>query len=485
MPFNILEMLLTDRPMSISSQVVSPQSVASPVGDQARPALTISVKALEVYQHHLEICYQVGQCAFTTKVFYHDVDLEDLAVRYSDQFMRQVYCHIALVEGLKYCSIFPEIYDLTAIADGLSAASLEFFSRTYNAAYTQNKYENQISNYNGPLLYFESALGTLQPVTLNGNNPTVLTGNGGGKDSFLSMKVLEEAGIPFAAFQWARSEYGRFEYQHGLSAKIYQHVQPQNVHRVSIHDDFTDGVYTQIYFPHLKPPFTLGTPECIFAAMPILLDQEYCYLSFGNEKSSDTGNFYWAELGQEVNHQWIKTYEAECLFEAFVREHFITNHQYFSLLKPIYDYRIFKNLARYPQALPDLHSCNIDKPWCKRCAKCAYVWLNYLANFDTSIIDALFHANPFDSSDLHLYYRQMLGLEEHNAFECVGHIHESRIAMQKCAQKGLTGKVMAMFQTDVQSQVLQDWEELEQKYDQVYLEHNIPAHIFERVKAYL
>jgi hypothetical protein len=42
-----------------------------------------------------------------------------------------------------------------------------------------------------------------------------------------------------------------------------------------------------------------------------------------------------------------------------------------------------------------------------------------------------------------------------------------------------------MFQTDVQSQVLQDWEELEQKYDQVYLEHNIPAHIFERVKAYL
>ena len=109
----------------------------------------------------------------------------------------------------------------------------------------------------------------------------------------------------------------------------------------------------------------------------------------------------------------------------------------------------------------------------------------YLANFDTSVIDSLFHTNPFDSSDLHLYYRQMLGLEEHNAFECVGHIHESRIAMQKCAEKGLTGKVMAMFETDVQSQVLQDWEELEQKYDQVYLEHNIPAHIFERVKAYL
>ena len=73
----------------------------------------------------------------------------------------------------------------------------------------------------------------------------------------------------------------------------------------------------------------------------------------------------------------------------------------------------------------------------------------------------------------------------HNAFECVGHIYESRVAMQKCVQKGMTGKVIAMFKTDVQSQVLQDWEEFEQKYDRIYPEHNIPAHIFEQVKAYL
>jgi UDP-N-acetyl-alpha-D-muramoyl-L-alanyl-L-glutamate epimerase len=477
-------MLLTDRQSSLSlSPVDLPQIAGQTLSPQ--PPLTMAIKSLEVYQHHLEIGYQLGECCFTTKVFYYDVDLNELADRYSQQFMRQVYCHTALVEGLKFCSAFPEVYDVTAIADGLSADSLEFFTRTYNAAYTQNKYENQISNYNGPLLTFEGELGTLKPMTLSGNNPAVLTGNGGGKDSFLSMKVLEEAGIPFAAFQWARSEYGRFEYQHDLSSKIYQHVQPQKVHRVSIHDDFTDGVYMQLYFPHLQAPFTLGTPECIFAAMPILLDQEYCYLSFGNEKSSDTGNFYWEELGEEVNHQWIKTYEAECIFEAFVREHFITNHQYFSLLKPIYDYRIFKNLARYPDALPVLHSCNIDKPWCKKCAKCAYVWLNYLANFDTQVINDLFHSNPFDAAELHLFYRQMLGLEEHNAFECVGNIQESRIAMQRCAQKGLTGQVIAMFQTDVQSQVLKEWDELEQKYDRIYPEHNIPAHIFDRVKPYL
>ncbi|MCU0566945.1 MAG: hypothetical protein MUF49_10145 [Oculatellaceae cyanobacterium Prado106] len=471
-------MLLTDRQISASYPQQDWFTAPS-------KALAIAITNLKVYQHHIEIVYQVANCQFVTKVFYHDVDLDALAMRYSARFMHQVYCHIALVEGLKYCSIFPETYDVSAIADGLSEASLEFFSKTYNLAYTQNKYENQISNYPGPTLCFDQELGSLQPITLSGDNPTVLTGNGGGKDSFLSMKVLEEAQIPIAAFQWARSEYGRFEYQHDLSTKLYQHVTPTKVHRVSIHDDFTDGVYMQLYFPQLKPPFTLGTPECIFAAMPILLDQEYCYLSFGNEKSSDAGNVYWSELGQEVNHQWIKSYEAESLFGAFVQEHFITNHRYFSLLKPIYDYRIFQNLSRYPDALADLHSCNIDKPWCKKCAKCAYVWLNYLANFDTQLINDLFHTNPFDSPDLELFYRQMLGLEEHNAFECVGHIQETRIAMQKCAQKGLTGKIISLFQTDVQLQVLQEWPELEQKYDRIYSEHNIPEHIFDRVKPYL
>jgi UDP-N-acetyl-alpha-D-muramoyl-L-alanyl-L-glutamate epimerase len=470
-------MLLTDNPVS-SSQLASQQSSTS-------QQTTVKVAALKTYPHHIDITYQIEACNFSTKVFYYDVDLTQLEAKYSAAYLRQVYCHIALVEGLKYCSIFPDVYDVTAIADGLSAASLEFFSTVYQFAYRQNLYENNISHYSGPALRCDRPLGTAQPIELDPAVPTVLVGNGGGKDSFLSMKTLEEATIPYAAFQWGRSEYGRFEYQHSLSSKLFDHLNPTKLHRISIYDDFTDGVYMQIYTPQLQSPFTLGTPECIFAALPIILQEEYTYLSFGNEKSADTGNLYWADLGQEVNHQWIKSFDAEVMFDQFIRQQFIRNHHYFSLLKPIYDYRIFKNLMRYPDALPDLHSCNIEKPWCKKCPKCAYVWLNYLANFETQLIDSLFETNPFNDPDLLLYYRQLLGLEEHNAFECVGQVNESRIALQKCVEKNLQGKVIDLFKQEIQATVLEDWQALEQKYDRLYDEHNIPPEIFDRVKPYL
>jgi hypothetical protein len=445
----------------------------------------LQITALRGHRHHLEIDYQIAANRFSTKVFYYDVDLDRLAQRYSPMFLRQIYCHIALIEGLKFCSVFPQRYDITPIADGLSQASLTFFTEVYNAAYTQNKYENQISDYQGPEFYSDRPLGELQSVTLDTDNPVVLVGNGGGKDSFLSMKLLEEGNVPFAAFQWGRSEYGRFAYQHSLSEKLYHHALPQTVHRVSVFDDFTDGVYAQLYFPDYVSPFTLGTPECIFAALPILLDRGYHYFAVGNEKSADTGNLYWSELGQEVNHQWIKSYEAEIVFNQFIQAHFISNHHYFSLLKPIHDYRIFQHLTRYPEALPVLHSCNIDKPWCKKCAKCAYVWLNYLANFETSLINQLFQTNPFDDSDLVPYYRQLLGLEEHNAFECVGHVNESRMAMMKCVQKGLRGRTIEQFEAEVKPRLLQDWRSLEQHYNKVYSEHNIPEAVFEQIEPYL
>jgi UDP-N-acetyl-alpha-D-muramoyl-L-alanyl-L-glutamate epimerase len=473
-------MLLTDNP------ITADRTISRSWSERSQPALTtVKVSSLKVYPHHVDITYQVAMCDFSTKVFYYDVDLTQLEAKYSPDYLHQVYCHIALVEGLKYCSIFPDFYDVSAIADGLSEASLEFFSQVYQFAYTQNLYENQISEYQGPELRSDRPLGITQPITLNPNCPTVLVGNGGGKDSFLSMKALEEANIPYAAFQWGRSEYGRFERQHALSAKLFDHLRPTKLHRISIYDDFTDGVYMQIYTPQLRSPFTLGTPECIFAALPILLQEDYLYLSFGNEKSADTGNLYWSELEREINHQWIKSYDAEVMFDQFIHRHFINNHHYFSLLKPLYDYRIFKNLMRYPEALPDLHSCNIEKPWCKKCPKCAYVWLNYLANFETQVIDRLFQTNPFDDPDLQPYYRQLLGLGEHNAFECVGHVNESRIAMQKCVEKNLQGQAIELFKQEVQAEFLQDWRSLEQKYDRLYDEHNIPPEIFERVKPYL
>ncbi len=445
----------------------------------------IKILELRVFRHHIDITYQVGTCHFSTKIFYHDVNLDDLSARYSPDSLRQIFCHIALFEGLKYCSVFPAVYDLTAISDGLFPDSITLFTHTYQYAYTQNMYENNVSSYNGPEMLTHN-LGICNPITPEYQSDIVLAGNGGGKDSFLSMKILEESGLPFSSFQWARSEYGRFEYQHKISSGLLKHLQPREIHRVSIYDDFTDGTYVKLYYPELSGAFTLGTPECIFEALPIILDKGYRYLCFGNEKSSDVGNFYWAEIGREVNHQWVKSYDAETLFDSFIHNRLIRNFRYFSILKPIYDFRIFNRIGRYPNALPDMHSCNIDKPWCKKCPKCAYVWLGYLANFDPEAVKKVFgDTNPFDDPDLLLYYKQLLGIESHKSFECVGTVDESRFFMKKCSDKGLQGKAITIFKEEILSKLNLNWAEIEKKYDTVdYFRHNIPDTLFTKMKEY-
>jgi len=191
---------------------------------------------------------------------------------------------------------------------------------------------------------------------------------------------------------------------------------------------------------------------------------------------------FWSALGREVNHQWGKGYEAETLLNEFVRENLVSNFTYFSILQPIYDFRIFKNLARYPEVLPKIHSCNIQKPWCKKCPKCAYVWLGFMAVFQPALVDAVFGSNLFDDDDLLPIFRQMVGLTEHTPFECIGEIDESRLAMKKCLEKGLSGKALNMFDREVLSDRSIDWEQLERKYDAVYeKEHAIPKEIFSKI----
>ena len=92
-----------------------------------------------------------------------------------------------------------------------------------------------------------------------------------------------------------------------------------------------------------------------------------------------------------VNHQYLKSFAACRALRNFLRSTVAEGMEVFSLLKPLHDYRIYRLLQRYPQVLPDIHSCNIIKPWCRRCPKCAYVWINLVAIFGEHKLRPIFH----------------------------------------------------------------------------------------------
>ncbi|EDX72506.1 hypothetical protein MC7420_3578 [Coleofasciculus chthonoplastes PCC 7420] len=448
---------------------------------------TIKVHQLTIHDHHLDIIYSADDFKFATKVFYHDLSFNILTRKYSQPLIARIAAYIALFEGMKLCSLFPNYYDISLIAKNLDKPVLDLFTTIYQGVFGQHWYENNITDYPGPeIIYPGLSLANSQPIPISGNNSTVLTGCGGGKDSIVALKLLQEADIPFASMQYSHTVYGKADIQHHLISGVLEHVTPIKKHKISIYDDFLDYPLLELYFPDTSGITVPETPVSIFEALPLMLNHGYNDLALAHEKSANTGNLFWDKLGKEVNHQWGKGYEAEKELNQFIQANLLSNFTYFSILQPIYDFRIFKNLTKYPEVLPKIHSCNIQKPWCKKCPKCAYVWLGLMAAFEPASVDAVFGSNLFDDDDLLPIFREMVGLGEHTPFECIGEIDESRLAMKKCLEKGLSGKAIEMFKTDVLVDHSINWQQIEQKYDNVYdTEHAIPDWIFSKIRGHL
>ena len=122
------------------------------------------------------------------------------------------------------------------------------------------------------------------------------------------------------------------------------------------------------------------------------------------------------------------------------------------MLKPVHDVLIFSALREALPAVPAAHSCNVDKPWCLRCAKCAYVWVNYLAYLPPAVVTATFgDENLLDVPANQIWFEQMLGLGEHTPFECIGQIDEARLAFELLRRRGVAGMAMERFTDAIQT----------------------------------
>jgi hypothetical protein len=260
------------------------------------------------------------------------------------------------------------------------------------------------------------------------------------------MKLLEKANISYSTLTYSSSIYGRAATQHHLIQSLLNTVHPHRQHRLWMYEDFLDSPVAELAKEYGVTSLTAAeTPSSIFAALPLILQYNYRYVNLGHERSADFPNLIWEETGEAVNHQWGKSSAAEQVLSQYLQTHLIANCHYFSLLKPIYDVVIFNLLREDLASVPCTHSCNTNKPWCKKCAKCAYVWLNYLAYLPVDLVNQIFQVNLFDLPENQIWFRQMLGLEKHTPFECIGQINESRLAFELCRRKGLTGQAMTMF----------------------------------------
>jgi len=258
------------------------------------------------------------------------------------------------------------------------------------------------------------------------------------------MRLLHRSGITFDSLGYSHSVYGRPDEQHNLINRLLAHGYPSQRRKIWIYDDFMDSPVLQLRNDLQTSSLTAAeTPLSVFVALPLVLSFGYRYLCFAHEKSADFGNCTWELTGETINHQWGKSTEAEILMDEYINSNLIRNVNVFSILKLLYDLGIFSLLQREVDGLSAAHSCNVEKPWCMKCPKCAYVWLNYKAWFKDETVDPIFSGrNLFDIEENQLAFHQLLGMDKHTPFECVGTVSESRLAFELCRMKGLAGRAM-------------------------------------------
>jgi len=157
-----------------------------------------------------------------------------------------------------------------------------------------------------------------------------------------------------------------------------------------------------------------------------------------NERSASDPNLIWN--GHEINHQWSKGVAAEGLLRAAVIAHTGLTEPYFSLLRSLSELHIAQLFARYTAYDDVVTSCNkafkLHDPtarWCGDCPKCRFVALAMAPAMPRERLTHIFGRDLFADPAQIPGYLELLGIDAHKPFECVGEVEESLVALTMLA----------------------------------------------------
>ena len=154
------------------------------------------------------------------------------------------------------------------------------------------------------------------------------------------------------------------------------------------------------------------------------------YIVLSNESSANESTV----AGQEVNHQYSKSFEFERDFHEYEEKFLGTGIYYFSFLRPLAEFQIAKMFVAHKKYLPVFRSCNLGSKvspdiWCGECPKCLFVGLILSPFLSLDELTGVFGKDLLNDPAMLEYFIELIGQSEHKPFECVGSIDEVNLAV--------------------------------------------------------
>jgi len=261
------------------------------------------------------------------------------------------------------------------------------------------------------LINFEPS-GDQAPAAMDIDLPErALVAMGGGKDSLVCLRMLENAGIEVQpACVGGSVLIGETAKAAGLPLiRIQRHLSP------ALHDMNSEGAWNG----HI-PVTAINSAILVCAA--ILYG--YRYVVFANESSANEATLKDAR-GNDINHQYSKSFAFEKAFGQLLRQRVSGGVEYFSLLRPFSEIAITRRFSEMPEFHAVFSSCNrnfhldgshIDGRWCQDCPKCRFAALALAPFLSAAQLQTIQGADLLDQADQLHGFKQLCGLDEDKPF---------------------------------------------------------------------
>ncbi|SFZ83142.1 hypothetical protein SAMN02983003_1481 [Devosia enhydra] len=251
---------------------------------------------------------------------------------------------------------------------------------------------------------------------------------GGGKDSLVSVQLLEHAGIDFTPF--------------AVNAKGPILSSVETIGRAPLY--VTRALDKEMIRLAKMPGYLNGhvpstAINSMIAALTALLFG-YDRILLSNERSASEGNAVFD--GREVNHQHSKSLDFEAMIAGVLAGATGGALGYFSLLRPFSEAHIAALFAREDRFDAVFSSCNQnfriaghDGPlWCGKCPKCHFVFLILAPAMSRARLSGIFGADLLDKRENLASFRTLTGLAGQKPWECVGEILEAAACLHQLSK---------------------------------------------------
>jgi len=249
-------------------------------------------------------------------------------------------------------------------------------------------------------------------------NDEVIIPVGGGKDSVVTLELMQHAGIP--SIPLIVNPRGAT-----IETAMAAGFERQDIFEISRSIDPVLLELNAKGFLNGHTPFSalLGM-ECLISS--VITGRRHIALS--NESSANESTV----KGQEVNHQYSKSIEFERDFREFVDKYISTELNYFSFLRPLNELQIARFFSLFPKYFPVFKSCNAGSKtniWCCNCPKCLFTFIILSPFLEKHTLENIFGEDLYEKPSLKKTFDELIGLSEAKPFECVGTIEEINMAL--------------------------------------------------------